>query len=295
MSELNEVVVAGSQQVSKVDVVNNGVESFFGSIANFEVGQRMAKMIASSDMVPAEYKNNIGNCVIALEISNRIGMHFLSVMQSLYIVHGKPAWSSQFLIAGINSCGKFEPLNYEYSGKDDDYGCIAYSRNKQGERLNSPRVSIAMAKAEGWFAKAGSKWKTMPEMMLRYRAATFFARCFAPEIAMGMTTREEIEDVINVVDEPVKKSKFEKTSAGNSLLSVKPVIQDAVIEEPAMVKAETVVSPEQSEISKAIAGNYAGITVEQFKAYMAENNITLRDAIANKDNIIGILADKIPL
>jgi hypothetical protein len=54
-----------------------------------------------------------------------------------------------------------------------------------------------MAKAEGWYAKNGSKWQTMPEQMLRYRAASFFVRAYAPELSLGLATREEIEDSID--------------------------------------------------------------------------------------------------
>ena len=35
------------------------------------------------------------------------------VMQNLYIVYGRPSWSSKFLIATINTCGRFEPLKFE--------------------------------------------------------------------------------------------------------------------------------------------------------------------------------------
>ena len=52
-----------------------------------------------------------------------------------------------------------------------------------------------MAKAEGWVDKSGSKWKTMPELMMRYRAAAFFGRLYAPEITMGMHSVEEIVDI----------------------------------------------------------------------------------------------------
>ena len=43
--------------------------------------------------------------------------------------------------------------------------------------------------------KNGSKWKTMPEQMLKYRAAAFFARTECPEVLMGFQTAEETEDV----------------------------------------------------------------------------------------------------
>lgn len=51
-----------------------------------------------------------------------------------------------------------------------------------------------MVKAEGWLSKTGSKWKTMPQLMFRYRAAAFFARIYAPDITLGMQTAEEIYD-----------------------------------------------------------------------------------------------------
>ena len=42
--------------------------------------------------------------------------------------------------------------------------------------------------------KNGSKWQTMPELMLRYRAATFFGRLYAPDILMGMRSDVEVYD-----------------------------------------------------------------------------------------------------
>ena len=60
-----------------------------------------------------------------------------------------------------------------------------------------------MAKKEGWYSKNGSKWQTMEDLMLRYRAATFFGRLYTPDLLMGMQTKEELDDVIDVkIDEP---------------------------------------------------------------------------------------------
>ena len=62
------------------------------------------------------------------------------------------------------------------------------------ERLVGSRVTLAMAKDEGWSTKSGSKWKTMPEQMMMYRAAAFFVRAYAPEISMGLQTADELAD-----------------------------------------------------------------------------------------------------
>jgi hypothetical protein len=163
----------------------------------FELMQRKAKIYSESSLVPDAYKKNIGNVLIATNMAERMGADILMVMQNLYIVHGRPGWSAQFLIACFNSCGRFTAIKYAFGGDGDDYGCIAYATElASGERIEGVRVTIGMAKAEGWSTKNGSKWKTMPDLMLRYRSATFLIRCTAPEIGLGLQTAEEITDTI---------------------------------------------------------------------------------------------------
>jgi hypothetical protein len=173
--------------------------SAFSSENAFVSVQRMAKALASSTLVPDSYRGeaNLGNCIIALELSQRIGASVMAVMQSMVPIHGKPTWSASFLIATVNSCGRFSPMRFRWVGKEgaDDWGCRAYAVEREGNlELVGALVTIAMAKAEGWYGKSGSKWKTMPEQMLQYRAAAFWTRAYAPEIALGMHTSEEIHD-----------------------------------------------------------------------------------------------------
>jgi len=170
----------------------------------------MAKALASSTLVPDAYRGeaNLGNCIIALELSQRIGASVMAVMQSMVPIHGKPTWSAAFLIATVNSCGRFSPMRFRWVGKEntDEWGCRAYAVEREGNlELVGALVTIAMAKAEGWYTKNGSKWKTMPEQMLQYRAAAFWTRAYAPEIALGMHTAEEIHDTpeANQVVKPV--------------------------------------------------------------------------------------------
>ena len=155
-------------------------------------------MLASSTIVPKNYQNNIPNCVVALNMANRMGADALMVMQNLYIVHGNPTWSSQFLIATFNVSGRFSVIRYEFNDKKgtDAWSCKAWAIEKAtGERLEGAEITIELAKKEGWFSKTGSKWQTMPQQMLMYRAAAWFVRAFAPEIAMGLHTTEEAHDV----------------------------------------------------------------------------------------------------
>lgn len=178
----------------------------FSSLSNFEAAQRMASALSKSSLIPKEYQNNIPNCLIALEISLRLKASALMVMQNLYIVHGKPGWSAQYIIAAINSCGKFSPLRFKMDEKKTE--CTAYAIELDtNEVLEGAKITLEMARQEGWSTKSGSKWITMPEQMLRYRSASFFGKIYAPEILMGFQTTEEVEDSISYSQAKVVDSK----------------------------------------------------------------------------------------
>jgi hypothetical protein len=167
------------------------------TIEGFEAIQRAARLLSASSLVPDVYKGNLPNCTIAMNMASRLGADPLMIMQNLYIVHGKPGWSSQFYIAAFNSCGRFTPIHYRYIGEEgkDSWGCIAWAKEREtGEIVEGPKITISMAKAEGWYAKNGSKWQTMPQLMLDYRSASFLVRTVAPELTMGLKTVEEIRD-----------------------------------------------------------------------------------------------------
>ena len=190
LAALQNAPVAQSQQV---------VAGFFDQ-HGFELLQRVAKAFASSELVPKQYQGNIANCMIAMDMAQRIGANPLMAMQNLYVVHGTPGWSSKFLIATINACGRYSSLRYEWKGTPGkpDYGCRAWAIEKEtGERLDGIWVTWEMVRAEGWDAKNGSKWKTMPDQMFVYRSAAFWQRAYAPELGMGLTTQEEIVDTFD--------------------------------------------------------------------------------------------------
>jgi hypothetical protein len=216
--------------------------------SGFDQLQRVANALSKSTLVPVQYRafvevksygkvtgyepNSAGlpNCIVALNMAQRMGADPLMVMQNLYIIEGRPSWSSQFIIAAINSCGRFSPLRFEISEpgeveeitytatvwkndkkvqeqrkvKVQHQTCRAWVIEKEtGDRLDGPTVSIQMAIDEGWLTKNGSKWLTMPEIMLRYRCASLFGRLYAPELLMGLQSVEEVRDVIEPRDDDI--------------------------------------------------------------------------------------------
>lgn len=207
MKENNQELIAQNQDSMVV----------FGSKNNFEVAQRMAQCLAASSIVPVAYQGEKGlpNCLIALEMANRMNVSPLMVMQNLYIIHGSPAWSSKFLIATVNKSGRFTSLQYEEENEGTvKHRCRAFATEKStGQILKGDWVSLEMATAEGWSTKNGSKWKTMPGLMLKYRAAAFWQRVYAPEISMGLSTEEELRDI--AIDTPYEEVKSEINQNAN--------------------------------------------------------------------------------
>ena len=162
----------------------------------FELVQRQAKLLSSSTLVPKEFQGNMANCAIGLNIAKRLGADPFMVLQNIDVIHGRPSFRATFLIAMVNASGRFAPLQFRLAGEGPTRACVAHTTAlSTGEKVEGPEISMAMAKAEGWSTKNGSKWLTMPELMLRYRAAAFFARIYAPDITLGMQTAEELQDM----------------------------------------------------------------------------------------------------
>lgn len=188
------VVTAENVEEYSGTLKTTGIDAF-ASIEQFEAAYRVAKMLSSSTIVPKDYQgqNGIPNCMIALNMAMLMQTNPLLVMQNLYVVNGRPAWSSQFLIAKFNASGRFSRINYQMLGEagTPSFGCRAISKDKEtGEKIQSIDITMAMAQAEGWVNKSGSKWKTFPEQMLRYRAASFLIRAYYPELAFGFEEAE---------------------------------------------------------------------------------------------------------
>lgn len=204
----------------------------------FETLQRKGMMYAQSDIVPDTYRNKPGNAIIALEMAQRMNALPLMIMQNLYIVHGQPAFSSKFLIACINSSRRFSPLRYEFKGEDvkPEYGCRVYAYEagdkEKKEPLYGDWITMQMAESEGWTNKNGSKWKSMPNLMLRYRAAAFWQRVYCPEISMGLMTVEEAEDIEYAEYTEIPSEQPKQEDVADALSKAAQAMKEAEAESP---------------------------------------------------------------
>jgi hypothetical protein len=195
----------------------------FSGLAAFDAAQRMARALCSSTLVPKEYQGQQGlaNSLIALEIAGRMRLSPLVVMQNMTPIHGRPTWSSKFLIATVNASGRFSPLRFVFDNPDAPTRCRVVATDKAtAEVLEGETITLELARKEGWWSRKDrqgnetSKWQTMTGQMLRYRAAAWWANVYCPEIALGLITQEEALDI-----EPVRAVQLEPAETRRGIAS----------------------------------------------------------------------------
>lgn len=212
---------------------------------------KYSEILAESTIIPAHYKGNKGDIFVAVQTAYRMNLDPMMVMQGTYVIQGKLGMTSAFAISLANSSGLFvggiryrvQKLGEDIEGSVEFYNngtkdkkkvqfsniqVTAYTNLKSNGEEISYTIGMKEAITEGWTIKAGNKYQSLPELMLRYRAATLLIRTHAPEVINGMHMVEEIEDVqsaraMRTVESPITQTN-NATSLLDSFLEVEEVV-----------------------------------------------------------------------
>lgn len=220
----------------------------------------LANYLSSATILPEIFrgKNNLGNLIIAFDYADRLNANPLMVMQNMYIIHGKPGIEAKMAIALLNDSGKFTPLRFKYSTNKQE--CYAFATVTGSRKvLNGVSVTIEMAKKEGWYGKKGSKWPSMPELMLMYRSAMFWIRAYAPHILLGMQSKEELMDTPQLTEQEEKI--LDVHEANVTVEEIKEEIKEEILDD----------DPEEPKFDQLVK-NYSPKAVNRFLEESAEAN-----------------------
>ena len=263
-------------------------------VQKFELQQRMGKALATSVFFPDTLKGDVASAVVIYDLAERMGLSVLEVAQNIYIIHGRPAFSTAFLVARLNESGRIRGALKTVVSDD---GQSAYSEAVDattGETLRGMTVTTAMARREGWATKRGSKWQTMPELMLRKRAQTFFIREFFPETMFGIRPAEEVEDIIDA--ETVAPNETDEAGDLDALL-LAPRSEPESDEEPKPIEEPKpkAAEPVESETKPAPSmARYHGLLIrhgvnpEDLERFIEENELTVEAMQTLKDDPGGL-------
>ncbi len=184
----------------------------------FAHSQRVANMYAQSMLIPEHLRGKLADVGIALLMARRLREDPLVVMQAIVVISGKAGWSAQYMIARANRSTVFKgridwrvtlrpgrltfkrtikqwvngkPNKVEVDASMPDYTITAYATLADTGKEVAIDVTSQMAIDEGW--ANNEKYSSIPELMLRYRSATFLIRLYAGDVMLGLPVDVEID------------------------------------------------------------------------------------------------------
>jgi hypothetical protein len=159
---------------------------------NFAQTKEIANALSSSDLVPDHFKKKPANVLIALEFAHRNDISPFAAMQSLFVIHGRVGLTASMAISLARKHNVWKSLVYKVEGEGATLAVTAIAKLHDDSEATAT-VSMRMANDAGWSKNA--IYKSIPEQMLKYRAAVFLIRSHFPEVLFGMQTVEELRDV----------------------------------------------------------------------------------------------------
>ena len=172
--------------------------------ANFDQTNKIAHALSQSELLPPHFRGKPSNVLIALEFAHRNDIAPFAAMQSMFVISGKVGMTAAMAISLARKHNVWKSIRYVSEGAGNDMQVTAIAKNHD-DTDSSSTVTMKMANDAGWTKNA--VWRSIPEQMLKYRAAVFLIRSHYPEVLFGMYTKEELEDIsiVNVTPEPEPK------------------------------------------------------------------------------------------
>jgi hypothetical protein len=170
----------------------------------FEEVMRLAELMASSDLVPRDYKGKPGNCVVAMQMGSELGINSMQAIQNIAVINGRPSIWGDLGLAIVKSHKDFVSMVETSTGKGEAEvaRCVI-------ERKNQPTVTVEYgvndAKTARLWGKEGP-WKTSPSRMLQMRARWFAMRDQFPDALKGISAAEETSDCVVIDASPADRT-----------------------------------------------------------------------------------------
>lgn len=168
--------------------------------ANMQGIAKYARYLQSAGVIPERYQGRVSDCMVAIEMAMRFHVPVLVLMCNSYMVHDKLTLEGKFTLALLNLSGKtLGPPKYDIKkidGKIVSCRCSVVCRETQADVDYT--IDRSTVEQNNWEAPRRGKpspWVNVPDLMFRYRSATYLIRAHFPEVLMGIPTRDEMEDV----------------------------------------------------------------------------------------------------
>lgn len=163
-------------------------EKFTLTPTSLTEAMEFSKTLATSDIVPKDFKGNAGNILVAIQWGLELGLQPMQAMQNIAVINGRPSlWGDAVLALVLNS-----PLcDYVEESMEGDKAICKVKRKGKKEKITE--FSYEDAKKAGLLNKQGP-WSQYPKRMLQMRARAFALRDVFPDVLKGLPIAEEVQD-----------------------------------------------------------------------------------------------------
>ena len=206
---------------------------------------RAANAYSQSCMVPQHFHGKPQDCYVVVELAGQLGVPPLTALQNIFMISGRPGFKAQFAVALANKSKAFAgPIRHKVDrgdGKPESLTVTAYAPTHDGDVVEVS-VSMATAMKEGW--TKNSKYKSIPEQMLRWRSSSWLINLYCPEVLMGLA----VHDDSTYMSQSGTTSR--QSDAPDQSRSLESVLKNQVKQEAAVVITEEKLSSTDAEAPK---------------------------------------------
>lgn len=193
---------------------------------------KMCGMLASSSMVPTDYRGSPDNVMVALTAGLPLGLSELACLQSFAVINGKPTLYGDAPIAMVLAHKSLISMDETKTGcvKDGDLEwsiTIVRALPSGKSRTTTRTFSIEDAKTAGLWGKVGP-WKQYPERMTFNRCRAFCVRDAFADVLTGIALAADDTEEIVTVTATVKDTPPPETTVDEAdTLAPAPTPEDA--------------------------------------------------------------------
>ncbi len=170
----------------------------------FAQWMQLADMMAKSSIVPKEFKDKPGDCLVAMQMGAAVGLNPFQAIQSIAVINSRPCMFGDAVLGIVMASGLCE--NIDETDDGETATCTVKRKGKPTPVTRS--FSMEMAKtAKVWLpgkdnnpgkwvslSERPGPWQSYKERMRQMRARSWCLRDAFPDVLKGLAIREEVED-----------------------------------------------------------------------------------------------------
>lgn len=238
---------------------------------------RVAEFLAGSDIVPDAFRKRPANVWLALDMGAHMGLKPFQTFRAVHVIKGTPTFSAEAMRGMAMAAG------HTVTVTSTPTEATVSIKRADGLGEGTTTFTLDQAKQAGYLGKGGN-WASDPESMLVARATSRCAKRVIPDLLMGLTMTEEMDDVVAVEGSPVEA--LQATTEAVAAIEapepapepVKKASKPAEPEDAEIVpdEPEQADEPTQATLDSA-DDNSDSLSADEWRALLKERGLNLSD------------------